>query len=85
VRVAITHGTDKEYTGLVKLENKVLADRKSGWRNYGWPGNSPLENCSELPMKVVSIICALIISSLARAPMLRIYLITNGLSCCATT
>lgn len=57
VRVAITHGSAKEYTAVVRLENRVLKDRKSGWRNYGWPGNSPLEPCSELPMKIVSISC----------------------------
>lgn len=57
VRIALTHGTPKEYTAVVRLQNGVLSDRKSGWRNYGWPGNPPLEPCSELPMKVVSITC----------------------------
>jgi len=57
VRFAVQHGDGKEYTGVIRLENKVLPDRKSGWRTYGWPGNPPLEPCSELPMKVTSITC----------------------------
>lgn len=57
IRVVITHGTQKEYTAVVRLQNRVLRDRKSGWRSYGWPGNPPLEPCSELSMKVVSITC----------------------------
>ncbi len=57
VRVAIQHGTEREFTGVVRLQHKVLKDRKSAWRNYGWPGNPPLEPCSTLPMKVVGISC----------------------------
>jgi len=38
VRVGIQHGSDEEFTAVVRLQNKVLKvlkDRNSGWRNYG--------------------------------------------------